>query len=615
MDPPRRSRSRALLAVFTIALATSSLVAEVLPTHDGPHHIANCHIRNHLDDPTTGWGSYLRRGAPPTYLGFHTLCVPLDRALGWRWGSKLALFLTSLTIALGYAALSARLARNAPVRSVYGFALALPWALYMGFFDFVLASGLSLWVLAYAARPALNLSQKVLLALAVVIVSLVHVTSAAMLGIALALVAAFTAPRGRAARAILETALIGVPTLLHVYASVALYGDNPWPGTMPKNAENWHALPARISDLARTTAGLPTVLAALVLVPALLGLIQTLRWIPTAKALHSLDHESRATKALGVYGLLATITFLLCPFHLALPSAYWTFFSPRLTLLAALVLPLSAPTGRLSKWVDAAMILAPAAALAFAVHLHLELGKKIAPALAGLSAPIHRNGPRLPMLLERLESPIAHVEPLLNFGHYYLLDQGGVSPYLFAEWPVADPLLYTDRPKELFGAYPPRNLSRGFRCAEESPGCPPIADRLGWLSVWGREFQDVIIYPAAADVRETLDARGFVTELTEGQLLIARPGTCRVDVILKGPSSRALSAPVRIDLRRDSPSVRTRYLIVERGTEIPTEGLPVVITGPDCGELSIEVDPRCAEGERLRARAIPTRTASVSCTL
>ncbi|MBI4816445.1 MAG: hypothetical protein HY791_09305 [Deltaproteobacteria bacterium] len=597
-----------VLVALTIGLGAVFVVNPIFPSHDGPHHVANCHMANHLSDRSLGYGEFLRPGGPPTYLGFHMLCLPLDELFGWKLGSAVTLFLISLSIALGYAYLSHAL-HGWSLSMTYGFSLAIPWSMYMGFFDFAFATGLSLWVLGYAVRPRASWVSSLAVSLGVLVVSFVHVTSAALLGLALAAVTVSTSRRKIRDLALL--ALMGLPTVAHVASSVLLYGDHPWPGGPETKATYFKPILLRFGDLVDTAAGAPRWLALFLLTPALLGAL-ALRRKGTATPPHP------GGRGLGAYGISALFLFLVSPFDLPMGNALWTFFAPRLSLLALLVLPTVGAPKKLARVHSVLSLLCSVVALVYATTLGVRLNRELGPAFAGLEAPIHRKGPRLPILLSRIDAPLPYVEPALNFGHYYLLAQGGVSPYLFAEWPVADSLLFVDSPRKLFGPHPPRNAYRGMDCQENIPGCPPLEERLEWLTIWGRSFEDLILYPASRAVRDKLSERHYQLDLDAGPLLIAHARPCTV-AILAVPGLTPAAEPLRFELSRNILSDKVMsFLELPADAELDPAGESLEITGPDCGSVLIRLRARswtCAEGAELAAAPRPDSPGHVTCTL
>jgi hypothetical protein len=135
----------ALLSVAVLAVYFGS---EFVPTHDGPNQLVSAWLTNHLDDPGRNFRVFLHANVAATSTGFEALFSALEWLLPWRTALRVLLAAGSLGWAWGFLytahAIPGRLALG-----LLGFAAALPWCLYMGFYSFFLATAVAWWAIGF----------------------------------------------------------------------------------------------------------------------------------------------------------------------------------------------------------------------------------------------------------------------------------------------------------------------------------------------------------------------------------------------------------------------------------------------------------------------------------
>lgn len=606
-----RRVDRALAGLLAGIVVFAIWCVPIVPTHDGPNHLANCVLANRLEDPGSSLHQWLELGAPLTNLGFQAVCEAIEPLLGWRAAYSTTLTVIALVWALGFTSLASSIYGGPSPLLGLGFATALSWPFYMGFFDFVLAAGLTFWWLGRWAR-AVEATGSVeepgprelaVLGLGLLVIALAHTFVAALGGLAAVMIVLFGGPAAVRARRIGGLVLASLPAA--AIAVLARPDDEP-------GGVVWRTFPERMGELAGYFVGGPALRAWPPVVLALAGLLLGVRGVVRREL-------SAPQKALLLFAVVSLGIYAIAPRDLE----SWAFFSPRLLTLAlpfaALAVPrplLEEPRAR-----GTAHLLTGGAALlslGWSITHHRELTPLLDEALAGLGAQpalAPRTGPRLPLMLSLAGDgrSVNAADPLVMILHLYLFDQGGVDPYLYADVPSRDRIMFKDDPKRMFGYFPARFLKNDVACAGRDAACPTMEVQAEWHAVFGRAFEDTIVLADDPVVFEVFERRGYVADVRAGRLGILRPRRCRVELDVVAPAGEP--AP--------------RQLVMAFGHEglpVPTqEGLlplpPPLLEGPDCGALWLALGGEqltCAEAGadgRLHFEATPERPASVRCTL
>jgi hypothetical protein len=451
-------------------------------------------LANRLSDPNSPLHQYLEIGAPLTNRGFQELCEVFESLFGWRIAVTSTLTLIALAFAFSYRSLARRLDESSPFSS-FGFVLVLGWAFYMGFFEFVLGSALSLaafsWLLA---RKELQRRDIFLIGLCALVIAAVHTFTAAVFGLGAFLYAlVLTDPKDRLKNAVL-VAVAGLPALL------LLLMTRPEGEVGAETA--WHGLLERARDLVQFFAGGPYYRS---LAPALFcSACAVAAWIRLAK-----KQGSVLQRMTGVLALLLLTMFWASPFHLH----GWAFVSPRPLFLGLALAPLAlvlAPRGlRVSARV--AVFVMALIALGDSIAYHRRTEPLIAEVLSGMNAPLPRTGRRMPLLMEPDEPHFAHSEGTVMLGHYYLFEQGGIDPHLYADAPKWDAIIYKAPVGELFGPFParfPRVIDR-----------PDRYERWAWM---GLAFEDVILFSSDPAAIDAFLRAGYIVDFEDRRLKILR---------------------------------------------------------------------------------------------
>src|SRR5260370_6537604 len=120
--------------------------------------------------------------------------------VGWRHALGASLSIVALTWSWGFQALILAIDRRRWALGLLGFATALHWSFYMGFWNFVLASGLGFATLAVVIRRAAWMPvDRLTLAILLLIGAVTHVVAAALTAVIAALVVLFRTPKQRRA--------------------------------------------------------------------------------------------------------------------------------------------------------------------------------------------------------------------------------------------------------------------------------------------------------------------------------------------------------------------------------------------------------------------------------
>lgn len=521
-DGARRLGLLALSVVLTGAVFSAPYVG----THDGPNHFVGCVLSQRLAQPDSPLQAYLTPGAPLTTQGFQTVCRAAVSVLDPFTAYSVSLAVLGLVYALGFAALARALDPRTPVWPL-GFAAAFPWVFYMGFFSFHLGMGLGLWALALAVRwrpETTSWGRLAGLAGLLLFQAYSHPFAAAMTGGTLALIWLARAPADARLRVLGRTLAVGGPALV-LFGGVlwSFLGPQPYQGL--ESLEQLSVLHDRrpLVDLAETFLGGHPVraVAALVVVVGCAGLAMA-RW-------RALEPVPRVLLGLGVVGLVGA---LVAPFHMT----SWSFFSPRLSALWPVLVPLVVPwPARARRAVTVGAFGLALGSLGWSAAYHRDVYAAIEPDLAALDADVTRTKGRLPLFLETVETDVAHVDPTLMLGHLYVIAQGGIDPFVWAHALTLDPIAFRQRPEKLFGVLP--SPYPKVELALAGTKAPPRQTQLEFLAFAGRRFEDVILATDDRDAVDVFGARGYRPEVETGRVHLLAFEGCPLEIAFSGPAS------------------------------------------------------------------------------
>ena len=523
----------ALALLLSLALALVVAWFDYLPTNDGPQHIFAAYVRGHLDEAGKGWNRYLDLGAHVSGSAYVVLLALLDRIMPWRLAFRVSVTALALLWAWSVVALATSLGGRRRWLGLLGFATALQWQFYMGLYSCYLAMALGFLVLALTFRFGFLRTRSLLILAALFAAqAAVHVVVAAMTGLALALYTVLASTRGSRAKVLLRGGLAAVPA-----ASIGLLTVLLATGTEQLNHYTpWPSFVERIALFGRTFVSGPAWRAwPVTLLAAMAAGFAVVRWR---------RHADASDRALLLGGLVLLALAALTPLH----TPGWEFLSVRFIPTGVLFLALLAPIELLRRrpwWAAPATLTAfSAAAIAWSFAHHQFLYRQHADFLAGLDAPLHRQGPRLPILLEPptgdepndWDRTIPFVTTNLHVGPLFSLVQGGVPAYLFAGAGAIHVLTWR-RPPE--GKDMPARPVRGYEWTlweKAARANPAVRERaLAYLLGFAPLYEDVILWGSPAD-HAVMRERGFSPDFVQGGLMIAHFEGCPSRLRIVPPS-------------------------------------------------------------------------------
>lgn len=550
--------------VASVALVACVWSTPLLLTSDGPQHLFGAWLRNHFDDPGSAFPRYLAPADPVTSRGFSALFCLFEVFMPWRAAHQATVAAVALAFAWGYLALVAALdPRRAPL-GLLGFAAALQWSLYMGFFSYVLSTGAAFLTLAFALhRPAWGARDRVLLAALLFAQASAHTLPAELTCVALGLLV-LARHRGRALAR--ELALLAACSVGVVYVAARALGAQRVLLSLPggPTRPDWPDWGRRVALLGRAFVSGPAWRAWPLVALALAAMAALAARVRRGEA-------TRDEAALGAAGAVFFACALLAPLHV--PG--WQFVSTRFTPLAVLLLvatlPWHALTDRRARAAaSAALGVFVAASLGWSWTFHRALGRRAADALSGLDAPIRRTGPRLPVIissagvttLDGWGGEVPFDNPWVNLGQLYAVAQGGLPAYSFIVAPQIHDFVYRADTPYVFPPQPDRGYVPSLHDAHTPQSRDPFLTRVGWF---GSSYEDVIVLSPPGDHAAFL-RRGYVADYERGELMIARFEGCPTRLVLEG----AAPGPARVEMGwvplRD---VAWRATVTARETAVP----------------------------------------------
>ena len=538
----------ALAALASAALLAALGVVRYLPTHDGPQHIFLAHLENHFSDPGATYSDYYKPTTALTSRGFALVYGPLAELLPWRSAVQVTLAILLLTWAWGVLAFVNAVSPRRRVLGLIGFGLAFQWSLYMGFFSFVLATGLGLFTLAIAFGSAeWTWKRRLAIAALLLLQAFCHVFAAEVVGLSLVVVVAFRHAKREWPRELGRLALMGIPTaLIAIHAAGWMGGPSAEiPAYQPEPV--WPALAVRIELLATAFAAGPWWRAWPPVLLAVSG-------VALAAARTVRKSTTADERALLVMSVLLGVAALALPLH----SRQWEFMSPRFIPMAVVfgvaLLPVESLGRRTATLAHAAIVIMALTAIGWAGWHNRRLERACGPALAGLDADVKRTGPRLPIVLDPSCNALSQekvyvlpgAEPLLNLGALYAVQQGGVVPYAFVGVPQLHGFVLTRGGYRRFPDHPDRKkFWGGLAQSDPVADAPYRTSLLTSLARSGSGYQDVIFYGPVPD-RAELAKRGYLTDFAKDDLWLGHYRGCplKLEVDVGGPQT----APLRVQL-------------------------------------------------------------------
>jgi len=534
----------ALALAASVGLLCALAVVRYLPTHDGPQHVFLAHLENHYSDPGATYSDYYKPTTALTSKGFSLVYGPLADLLPWRSALQVTLAIILLTWAWGVLAFVNAVSPGRRMLGLAGFGLAFQWSLYMGFFSFLLSTALGLFTLAIAFGSAQwPWKRRLSIAALLLAQAVCHVFAAEVVGLVLVVLVLFRHGRRDWPRELGLLALMGIPTALIGIHAAGWIGASSAELPLSQAERVWPSLAVRIELLASAFAAGPWWRAWPPIVLAVAGIafaVQRTRRRATTP-------DERALLVMSVLFGMAALAF---PLH----SRQWEFMSVRFIPMAVVfglaLVPVETFERRRAWLVQGVVVVMAVTAIGWAGWHNKRLEQACGPALAGLDADLKRTGPRLPIVLdpscnalsEKKAFELPGVEPLLNLGALYAVQQGGVVPYAFIGIPQLHGFVLTRGGYRRFPDQPDRKKFWGG-LAQSDPvrDAPFRTSLLTGLARSGVGYQDVIFYGPPQD-REQLSSRGYVTDFARDGLWVGHYRGCplKLDVSVAGPTSAPL---------------------------------------------------------------------------
>lgn len=570
-------------AVASLLLVASLWIVDYLPTHDGPQHVFLAYLNNHYSDEGRNYSFYYDQGRALTSLGFNLLFGMAELVFDWRVALQIVLSIIVLVWAWGGRTMVAAIHRERSVMGLVAFGLALQWSLYMGFFSYVLATGLGFWVLAYGIRASRwGWKERGVLAGMLLVQAIAHVFAAQVTGLLLLLLMLFRTERRRWMADVGGVVLLGLPALLIALYTAGVLTD---PARAPLFASmdiEWSPLTKRFTRFVDLFVAGPLWRSVPVVLLSVFGFLSAAaRW----RRLRDVE------RALLVGGVVLLAACLLMPFHI---RGRWEFLAPRFAPTAvmlglALVPVETVIESRRRRLAGVASGVLTAALLLWSMWFHRAIRGRCDEALAGLDSDLRVNAVRLPIVLDTkcgawpfLRSQrVQFVEPLLNLGALYAVEQGGIVPYVFALQPEIHPFVLS--PLGLRGFPPVPGRKEFWVKAMTSDGLERerTVQHLAWF---GSKHHDVILWGTAEDAAVFV-SRGFVADVLRGGLLLGHFRGCPTTVEIRSESESP--APIVVDYGWSRGPGRVWGAVV--GPPKPDQPTRVALPECPCGAIWLRV--------------------------
>jgi len=518
------------LIALSILLVGSLWTIPYLPTNDAPESVLTVHMEQHYSDPGSIYADAYEPSLQFAGRGFTILQAPLQAALGWQQGLHVALAVMALLGAWGFVWFVREVHPGRSALGFLGFPLALTWEFYMGFFAFVVGSGIGLFVLGLTVRwRRLDGARRAVLAGLLLLQAIAHVFSAALTGMIVALVLVTRAPRGARLAELGRVALMGAPAvgILLAANSRAGYIRSLVPGVFfVPLGRLARTLPRIVAPGPAARALVIAAVVAILLVASLVALV------------------GRATETTSRSLALAAVLFALAGAFLPLHIPGWQYFSTRFVPLAVLLAIAVVPLERLAspsgvRWSSIAIFVCSAAWLVTSYPFHRRLADTATAALRGLEAPVTRHEVWLPFILDPFNglamdptaSEVPYLAPLLHIGALYATVHGGIIPFTFASSPATCP--FQVRPLGL-PARPLPDPTLVWNVIDSDPFHKDPVFRHGFeddLANYAMYYEGVLLVGAEPSDIAHWKARGFLSEWQGDSVFLGHFEPCAVDVV------------------------------------------------------------------------------------
>ncbi len=573
-----------LSGLLSLGLIGALLAVDYLPTHDGPQHVFLGFLERHIGDAGRGWDGVFERAPQATSMGFTVLFSAFEAAMSWRAALSASLIVIAMVWAWAFMALCTAAHHKRAMLGVLGFACTLQWALYMGFFSFVLSTAVGFAALALAlAEQRWTPVRRLAIGALVTIQAVAHLFPAQQVGLMLLLLVAFRkAPAKTKLREVALLTLMGLPALL--ITALVLSAR-----TTPIAASQWLPIADRVRLFGATFVSGPVWRAWAPVLLATGGIGLTVRAYFKGSARR--DDMAMATFSAGSF-----LAVLVCPLDLK----DWEFFSPRLLPLGTMMGICALPVERLELPKRRAMLVGAAVlgalSLLWARGYHRELGERCSAALAGLDVPLIRSGPRLVAVLDPFAGPpagvyesawrsatVPFVTPLWNLGKLYAVAHGGVTPMTFTSRPRLLPFVMSQEARRAFPQVPDPIEMYDPRILNNPASRRALMD---WLGEMGTRFEDFVLYGSPAD-GDVLVERGYAVDFRKGGLMLGHFEGCPVEIVI--PTKVPFEAPLVIQYSWDRRRPPVTEFMIPPGAPTKDGGYAVSPRASLCGRMFYRV--------------------------
>lgn len=527
MDPANETASKGeqRAAVLLVAIAAAVLAAAVWSVpiwlgNDGPAHLFNAYVNAHYHDEAKGFARYFELNRPVTVRGFLELYRLFDQVVPWQQAYRLTLVVMAELWAFAFLFAATSLHRARWPIGLCGFALALGWALDMGFFSFWLATAGALATVGISLRFGDHRWVPLAIALGLWMTACVHVFPTMLAGVSLVVIEAARRPAPQRWLKLAALTLAGVPAAAVALSSTTARG--------PAGAleQHWGPLTDRLTNVIECTLSgpwwrqLPVVLLAIASLTLLLA---------RRRQLGPVD------AAVGGMGLVLLALTTATPLHLQ-----WMFFSTRFAPLGMAFLLMALPCEQLRAPRRIALAAAAAVWVVAACHwsavVHRRIVERVRPALELSSTAGPSPTRRLTVVLPApgdQDLDIRYVEPWRQVGQLVALERGGITLHGLFGVPAIHPLLVR---AEAFHkvTFPPGTWAEGI---EPAPG-PARRSQLTRVLAAATGVDELVLVGRDEDI-EQLVSTGFRASARAPGVAFASFQGCSGQVIVEGaPGTR-----------------------------------------------------------------------------
>lgn len=519
-----------MFALASIGMVWALNSISYLPTNDGPEHILSGHIENHYNDPGTIYAQHLTRLSQYAGRGFSLLYVPFEKTFGWRVATQAVLSIVLLIQAWGLAWLVNSIDSRRKWVALLAFAFGFPWALYMGFFPYLVGTAFGTLIVAFVvSRKEESPLTRVIVAAALGWQAHLHMFTALVTVLLLTPIYLFRRPQEEWRREFLAIVATASPVALMFVLTLSDQAVSPQQSEVPVY---FGSIDERLTILPHLLAPGPVWKGILLLLLTVIGIRSALNRAANGTA-------RRDEKGLAIGAALFLAIGLLAP--LTIPG--WQFLNPRFLIIgASFAIPLL-PLERIEPrtWTRSAAI-APCAVVLVSLlatrELHFQLNDGCADGLSGIDKPITRSYVGLSMRLDPscgvprdpMKSEIPYATPFEHLACIYATQQGGTLPSFF----MGHPAIHAFAAKEMADDIPIPQLKLPSAGDLEDPGLRETV--ITYFTAHAAFYESFLVFGASKVDQDAILARGFAARWQQGSFLMAEYQGCSALLTVRPPS-------------------------------------------------------------------------------